>query len=90
MEKYRIIETDRPHMTIWRLRISCLEPKATNIQSQYAILTFKNLASFISDGRTATLQMLHYIYIFFSKYKYRVFKTCCTLSIFLFKMPYIS
>jgi len=28
-------------------------------------LTFKNLASYISDGRTTTLQMLHYIYIFF-------------------------
>jgi hypothetical protein len=28
-------------------------------------LTFKNLASYIYDGRTATLQMLHFIYIFF-------------------------
>jgi hypothetical protein len=29
-----------------------------------AILTFKNRASYIQDGHTATLQMLHYIYIF--------------------------
>ena len=29
-------------------------------------LSFKNRASYIQDGRTATLQMLHYIYIFFS------------------------
>ena len=29
-------------------------------------LTFKNRASYIQDGRTATLQMLHFIYIFFS------------------------
>jgi len=35
-------------------------------------LTFKNLVSYILDGRTATLQMLHFIY-FFNKYKYRVF-----------------
>ena len=28
------------------------------------ILTFKNRASYISDGRTATLQMLHFIYFF--------------------------
>ena len=27
------------------------------------ILTFKNRASYIWDGRTATLQMLHFIYI---------------------------
>ena len=32
-------------------------------------LTFKNRASYIQDGRTATLQMLHFIY-FFNKYKY--------------------
>jgi len=37
-------------------------------------LTFKNRASYIyiEDGRTATLQMLHFIY-FFNKYKYWVF-----------------
>ena len=29
-------------------------------------LTFKNRASYIQDGRTATPQMLHFIYIFFS------------------------
>jgi hypothetical protein len=28
------------------------------------ILTFRNLASYIKDGRTATLQMLHFIYFF--------------------------
>jgi hypothetical protein len=27
-------------------------------------LIFKNRASYIKDGRTATLQMLHFIYIF--------------------------
>jgi hypothetical protein len=36
-------------------------------------LTFKNRASYIKDGRTATLQMLHFIYIFFNSYKYWVF-----------------
>jgi len=33
------------------------------------LLTFKNLASYIQDGRTTTLQMLHFMY-FFNKYKY--------------------
>ena len=30
-------------------------------------LTFKNLASYIQDGRTATLQMLHFIFFFFQQ-----------------------
>jgi len=30
-------------------------------------LTFKNRASYIQDGRTATLQMLQFIYIFFQQ-----------------------
>ena len=34
-----------------------------------ARLTFKNRASYIQDGRTATLQMLHFIY-FFNNYKF--------------------
>jgi hypothetical protein len=33
-------------------------------------LTFKNLASYLQEGRTTTLQMLYLIYIFFNKYKY--------------------
>jgi hypothetical protein len=35
------------------------------VMLQYdVLLTFKNLASYIQDGRTATLQMLHFIYFF--------------------------
>jgi len=33
-------------------------------ESKYIYLTFKNRASYIQDGRTATLQMLHFIYFF--------------------------
>ena len=33
------------------------------IETNWA-LTFKNRASYIQDGRTATLQMLHFIYFF--------------------------
>jgi len=35
--------------------------------AKHEYLTFKNLASYIKDGRTATLQMLHLIYIFFQQ-----------------------
>jgi len=37
-------------------------------------LTFKNRASHIQDGRTATLQMLHFIYIFSTKVSTEYFK----------------
>jgi hypothetical protein len=43
-----------------------------NVMVNSEELTFKNCASYIYDGRTATLQMLHFIY-FFNKYKYWVF-----------------
>jgi len=32
------VEPDRPQMTIWRTRIACWIPKATNTHSQYVIL----------------------------------------------------
>jgi hypothetical protein len=37
------------------------------LHSVSSSLTFKNRASYIQDGRTATLQMLHFIYIFFQQ-----------------------
>ena len=36
MEKF--VESDRPQMIIWRMRIACWIPKATNTQSEYLIL----------------------------------------------------
>ena len=33
-----IIELDRPQMTIWRMRIICWTPKATNTHSEYVVL----------------------------------------------------
>jgi len=33
-----MVETDRPQMTIWRMRLACWVPKATNTHSQYVIL----------------------------------------------------
>jgi hypothetical protein len=37
-------------------------------KKQNTVLTFKNRASYIWEGHTATIQMLHSIY-FFNKYK---------------------
>jgi hypothetical protein len=33
-----IVEPDRPQMTIWRMRVACWIPKATNTHSEYVIL----------------------------------------------------
>jgi hypothetical protein len=32
-----IVETGRPQMTIWCMRVACWIPKATNTQSEYVI-----------------------------------------------------
>jgi hypothetical protein len=42
-------------------------------------LTFRNPASYIKDGHTATFNTPHFLY-FFNKYTYWIFKRCCTLS----------
>ena len=34
----KMIEPDRPRMTIWRIRIACWIPKATNTHSEYVTL----------------------------------------------------
>ena len=35
-----ILEPVRPQMTIWRMRIACWIPRATNTLSEYAIIAF--------------------------------------------------
>ena len=39
MWKKNILEPGRPQMTIWRMRIACWIPKATDTHSEYVILT---------------------------------------------------
>ena len=39
-----IVEPGRPQMTIWRMRIACWIPKATNTHSEYVILLFLRLS----------------------------------------------
>ena len=55
--------------SFFREVLSCLKTETEHLSKRRAPLTFKNRASYIWDGRTATLQMLHFIY-FFNKYKY--------------------
>ena len=60
----------RPPADTVFLRIECKQLLLSVIAWLLAYLTFKNHASYIQDGRTATLQILHFVYIFFNKYKY--------------------
>jgi len=53
-------------------------------------LTFKNRASYIQDGRTANLQILHFIYFFPTNISTEYFKHAAHSPFFLFKMPFIS
>jgi hypothetical protein len=49
-------------------------PKDTTPHPTRRILTFKNFASYIQDRRTATLQMLHFIYFFSTNVSTEYFK----------------
>jgi hypothetical protein len=44
--------------------INIVQCKDPDIMYPCQALTFKNRASYIQDRRTATLQMLHFIYFF--------------------------
>ena len=36
-----MVEPDRPQMKVWRMRIACCIPKATNTHLEYVILLFR-------------------------------------------------
>jgi hypothetical protein len=48
--------------------------KIFKLQKYVYGLTFKNRTSYIQDGRTASLQMLHFIYIFSTNISIEYFK----------------
>jgi hypothetical protein len=52
------VQTDRPQTTIWRMRVACWIPKATNAHSEYVILTF-----LVQQWLHERASMLHYAYI---------------------------
>jgi hypothetical protein len=54
------------------------DPFSLEIRIFWVVLIFKNRASYIQAGRTATLQMLYF------------FLTIVSIFIFLFKMSFIS
>jgi len=51
-----IVEPNRPQMTLWRMRIACWIPKATNTHSQYVIPIAFPLQQWLHQG---TLVLRH-------------------------------
>ena len=63
-ESYEIMrkntaEPDRPQMIIWRMRIACWVPKATNIHSECVLVIAFRLQQWLHEGSS----MLRYTYI---------------------------
>jgi hypothetical protein len=54
-----IVEWGRAQMAIWRMRIACWIPKATNTQSQYVTLTAFPLQQWLHERAS----MLRYMFI---------------------------
>jgi len=54
-----IVEPDRPQMKMWRLRVVCWIPKATNTHPQYAIL----IAFPLQQRLHERVSMLRHMYI---------------------------
>ena len=50
-----IVDPDRPHMTIWRMRVACCIPNATNTHSEYVILSISPLKQWLAE-RTSVLR----------------------------------
>ena len=58
-----IADPDRPQMTIWRMRIACWIPKATNTHSQYVILITFPLQQWLHE-RASMLRYTHTVCLF--------------------------
>jgi hypothetical protein len=56
-----IVEPDRPQMTIWRMRIACWIPKATNTHLEYVILIAVALHQWLHECASMLLLCVHYI-----------------------------
>jgi len=49
------VEPDRPRMTMWRMRIVCWVPKATNTHSEYVVLIAFPLQQWLQE-RASTVR----------------------------------
>jgi hypothetical protein len=80
-----VVEPDRPQMKIWRLRIACLTPKATNTHLEYVTniaFPLQKLLHGIASMLRATCIVLLVIFI-----KYIIFSEVLHLEVY--KHPFL-
>ena len=82
-----IVEPERPHMTIWRMRISRWIPKTTDTHSVYATLIAFPLQQWLHEGASVLrnrLRTLPVLFLLRSVYEYigcRTRPACYSMSI---------
>ena len=63
MEK--VVESETPHMTIWRMRISRWIPKTTDIHSEYGTLIAFPLQQWLHKRTSVLRNRLRTLFVFF-------------------------
>jgi hypothetical protein len=56
-----IVEPDRPQMAMWRMRIACWIPKATNTHSEYIILIALPLQQWLHERASVVRYTQHFM-----------------------------
>jgi len=56
-----IVERGRPQMTIWRMRIACWIPKATNTLLEYAVFIDFPLTQCLQKGHLIVIYYVHWL-----------------------------
>jgi len=80
-----MVQPDRPQMSIWRMRIECWIPKATNIHWEYVIATYLRVFSTVRivprTGLTVTLyNSLHILLISSARVRHNTRSDDCNIS----------
>jgi len=58
-----MVDPDRPHMTIWRMRVACCITNVINTHSEYVILTAFPLQQWLPERASMLhVQCLSYLY----------------------------
>ena len=85
----------RVSLFLWSAVGDCFTLKRFVFCTQPGYLTFKNRASYIQDGSTATLQMFHFIYIFSTNISTEYFNMLHTLlfslqnAVYFIMLPFL-
>jgi len=69
VKKNNVVESGRPQMTIWRMRVTCWLPKATNTHSEYVFAYCFSTARIVKRPRHDITFILGYIFSLFLVFK---------------------